>query len=240
MAWEMIAQEGHVEIGNRREYSAKSNRRAFLKGSSLAAVAMATGATAASRAFAQATQTPSRPAAGLGASSDRQIFWEVETTSGKVQGISNTGIKEFKGIPYGAPTGGKNRFMPPKKPASWSGLRECFNYGQVCPQTLSDLRGDYGMMIQWDQQPGGFGEDCLSLNVWTPGVNDGGKRAVMVSFHGGGFATGSGNGPQYDGAQLARFGDVVVVTVNHRLASLGYLHLADLGAPAEFAHAGVA
>ena len=130
--------------------------------------------------------------------------------------------------------------MPPKKPASWSGVRECYNYGQVCPQTLSDLRGDYGMMIQWDQQPGGFGEDCLSLNVWTPGVNDGGKRAVMVSFHGGGFATGSGNAPGYDGAQLAKFGDVVVVTVNHRLAAYGYLHLAELGAPPEFAQAGVA
>src|SRR5271166_5248593 len=94
------------------------------------------------------------------------------------------------------------------------------------------------MMIQWDQQPGGMGEDCLSLNVWTPGVNDGSKRAVMVSFHGGGFATGSGNAPGFDGAQLARFGDVVVVTVNHRLASYGYLHLADLGAPPEFAYAG--
>ena len=76
------------------------------------------------------------------------------------------------------------------------------------------------MLIQWDQQVGGMSEDCLSLNVWTPGVNDGQKRAVMVSFHGGGFATGSGNAPGYDGAQLARFGDVVVVTVNHRLASL--------------------
>ena len=229
-----------MEIENQQKYSEKSNRRAFLKGSSLAAAAVATGAAAASSAIAQVSQTPSRPAAGLGASSDRQLFWEVETASGKVQGIANTGIKEFKGIPYGAPTGGKNRFMPPKKPASWTGLRECYNYGQVCPQTLSDLRGDYGMMIQWDLQSGGLGEDCLTLNVWTPGVNDGGKRAVMVSFHGGGFATGSGNAPGYDGAQLAKFGDVVVVTVNHRLAAYGYLHLADLGAPPEFAQAGVA
>src|ERR1700686_4158478 len=85
-----------------------------------------------------------------------------------------------------------------------------------------------------------MGEDCLTLNVWTPGVNDGGKRTVLVSFHGGGFATGSGNAPGYDGAQLAKFGDVVVVTVNHRLASFGYLHLANLGAPPEFANAGVA
>src|SRR5690242_15452901 len=166
-----------------------------------------------------------------------ELFWTVETTSGKVQGIENTGIKEFKGIPYGAPTGGKNRYMPPQKPVPWTGVRECFAHGSVCPQTLANLNGDYAMLIQWDQQVGGLGEDCLSLNVWTPGWNDGQKRAVMVSFHGGGFATGSGNAPGYDGAQLAKFGDVVVVTVNHRLASFGYLHLADLGAPAEFAHA---
>ncbi len=215
-----------------------TNRRAFLKGSSLGVAASAAGLSAASKALAQAAQTPARPSA-LGASSDRQLFWEVETTHGKVQGISNTGIKEFKGIPYGAPTGGKNRFMPPRKPASWTGVRECFGHGQISPQTVADLRSDYGMMIQWDQQPGGMGEDCLVLNVWTPGVNDGAKRAVLVSFHGGGFATGSGNAPGFDGAQLAKFGDVVVVTVNHRLAAFGYLHLADLGAPPEFAEAGV-
>src|SRR5580700_9007588 len=194
------------------------HRRSFLG-------ALGAGCAVASRSLAQ----PQRD----------QLFWTVDTTSGKVQGINNTGIKEFKGIPYGAPTGGKNRYMPPKKPAAWTGVRECFGHGQISPQTLANLNSDYGMMIQWDLHVGGMGEDCLSLNVWTPGVNDGGKRAVMVSFHGGGFATGSGNAPQYDGAQLAKFGDVVVVTVNHRLASLGYLHLADLGAPPEFAQAGV-
>jgi para-nitrobenzyl esterase len=214
------------------------SRRAFLKSSSLAMAAAATtaGSALVSKAAAQTSQAP----AGLGASGDSKLFSTVETTSGKIQGIANTGIKEFKGIPYGAPTGGKNRFMPPRKPAAWTGVRDCFGHGEISPQTISDLRGDYGMMIQWDVQPGGMGEDCLTLNVWTPGVNDGGKRAVMVSFHGGGFATGSGNAPGYDGAQLARFGDVVVVTVNHRLASFGYLHLADLGAPPEFAAAGVA
>jgi para-nitrobenzyl esterase len=208
----------------------KSNRRSFLKGASVAVAAVSAGTRVATKAAAQSTS-------GSGASS---LFTTVETTSGKVQGIANGAIKEFKGIPYGAPTGGKNRYMPPKKPAAWTGVRECFAHGQVCPQTISALSSDYGMMIQWDLQVGGYGEDCLALNVWTPGVNDGQKRAVMVSFHGGGFATGSGNAPGYDGAQLARFGDVVVVTVNHRLASFGYLHLADLGAPPEFAYAGVA
>ena len=193
------------------------NRRSFL-------AALGAGCGLAQKSFAQ--------------SQTNQLFSTVETSSGKVQGIANTGIKEFKGIPYGATTGGNNRYMPPRKPAPWGGVRECFGHGQICPQTLAALNSDYGMMIQWDLHTGGMGEDCLSLNVWTPGIDDA-KRAVLVSFHGGGFATGSGNAPGYDGAQLAKFGDVVVVTVNHRLASYGYLHLADLGAPAEFAQAGV-
>jgi para-nitrobenzyl esterase len=217
----------------------QASRRGFLKGLSLAVAAASAGSIFAQKIAAQTTASSAGPAAGQGANASSQIFHVVETTSGKVQGIATAGIKEFKGIPYGAPTGGKNRFMPPKKPASWTGVRECFTHGQCCPQTLSSLRSEYGMMIQWDQQSGGMGEDCLVLNVWTPGVSDGAKRAVLVSFHGGGFSTGSGNAPGFDGAQLALFGDVVVVTVNHRLASYGYTHLTDLGAPPEFAYAGV-
>jgi len=217
----------------------QASRRGFLKGLSFAVAAVSAGSTVAKTVGAQTTAPAGGLGTGQGATPASQLFHVVETTSGKVQGIAVAGIKEFKGIPYGAPTGGKNRFMPPKKPVAWTGVRECFTHGQCCPQTLSNLRSEYGMMIQWDQQSGGMGEDCLVLNVWTPGVNDGAKRAVLVSFHGGGFTTGSGNAPGFDGAQLALFGDVVVVTVNHRLASYGYTHLADLGAPPEFANAGV-
>jgi para-nitrobenzyl esterase len=216
-----------------------TSRRDFLKSSALT-IAAAGVTTLASRA--QAQTPPPQPATrgGLGGGGTGSVFVETDTVYGKVQGVQNAGVKEFKGIPYGATTAGRNRFMPPKKPASWKGVRECLAHGQISPQAPADLRSDYAMMIHWDYQPGGMGEDCLSLNIWTPGLKDGAKRPVLVSFHGGGFTTGSGNAMGYDGAQLARFGDVVVVTVNHRLATFGYTHLADLGAPPEFGFAGVA
>jgi para-nitrobenzyl esterase len=83
-------------------------------------------------------------------------------------------------------------------------------------------------------------EDCLHLNIWTPGLADGARRPVLVQFHGGGFAIASANAPLYDGARLAALGDVVVVAVTHRLGSLGFLNLADAGAPTEFSAAGIA
>lgn len=202
-----------------------TNRRSFL------------AALAAGYAFARNARAQSRSAAAPRSS---DLFVTADTQYGKIQGITNSGIREFKGVPYGASTGGKNRYMPPQKPASWTGVKECLAYGQISPQTISPPTSDYGQLIQWDLHYGyGMGEDVLTLNIWTPAIKDGAKRAVLVSFHGGGFATGSGNGPQYDGTQLAKLGDVVVVTVNHRLASFGYLHLADLGAPPEFSKAGV-
>jgi para-nitrobenzyl esterase len=219
------------------------SRRDLIQAASIAATVGGAAAAAPAAKAQPALGLPPAPASTriLGnATPVGGIFWTVETTSGKVQGIANGRVKEFKGIPYGASTGGKNRYMAPRKPTPWAGVRNCIGYGPISPQTPASLESDYSMMIAWDRHvgPGGMGEDCLNLNVWTPGVNDHAKRPVLVSFHGGGWATGSGNGPMYDGAQMARLGDVVVVTVNHRLAANGYLHLAGLGAPAQFANAG--
>jgi para-nitrobenzyl esterase len=219
----------------------QSRRRVIKAG--LAGV-VAAGASSMPHLDAQPPSTPTGPGGAPTPVAGRMkgpLFFDVDTASGTVRGMANTGIKIFRGIPYGADTGGTNRFMPPRRPAAWTGARNCIGYGPISPQTASGFRSDYAQMIQWDKHigTGGMSEDCLSLNVWTPGVNDNAKRAVLVSFHGGGWATGSANGPMYDGGQLALLGDVVVVGVNHRLASFGYTHLAAVGAPDEFKHGGV-
>jgi len=154
----------------------------------------------------------------------------VETTAGKVRGFTSSGIHTFKGIPYAATTAGKARFMPPAKPAPWSGIRSCMWYGPTCPQPprAGWANDENAFLFQWDDgQPG---EDCLRLNVWTAGLNDGRKRPVMVWLHGGGFTAGSGQEqPAYHGESLSRRGDVVVVTLNHRLGVLGFLNLSEYG-----------
>ncbi len=147
----------------------RPSRRTFLKGASLAVAAVGASSALMSEAAGQTPSTPVRPASGLGGSGESKIFYVVETTAGKVQGIATAGIKQFKGIPYGASTSGKNRFMPPKKPAPWTGVRECFGHGQICPQTAIQSALGIRMMIMWDQQSGGMGEDCLVLNVLDAG-----------------------------------------------------------------------
>lgn len=139
----------------------------------------------------------------------------VETAQGRVRGRSIDGVSVFKGLNYGATTAGENRFLPPRPPARWAGVRDAFAYGDQAPQMRGPL-ADGGPMS----------EDCLRINVWTPGL-DGGRRPVMLWFHGGGFEAGSGSHALYDGARLARRGDVVVATINHRLNVFGHCHLGE-------------
>jgi para-nitrobenzyl esterase len=149
----------------------------------------------------------------------------AETAFGKVRGIDNQGIKVFKGIPYGANTAGANRFMPPADPAKWIGIRDALEYGHSAPQP--DSRSSSLAAGMWGPSLPSTGEDCLVLNVWTPALDDGQKRPVMFWCHGGGFASGTGSSPDNDGTNLARRGDVVVVTVNHRLNVLGFVNLSE-------------
>jgi para-nitrobenzyl esterase len=169
-------------------------------------------------------------------------FCSVETASGRVQGLISSGIRQFKGVPYGASAAGANRFQRPTPAKPWTGARDCLGYAAVSPQVPYDVAHEYARLIQFDLNVafGGMGEDCLHLNIWTPGTGRQDKRAVLFCIHGGGFAICSGNHPMYDGAKLAQWGDVVVVTVTHRLSSFGYLNLKDLDPSGPWADAGSA
>lgn len=146
----------------------------------------------------------------------------VTTAFGRIRGELHEGISVFRGVPYGASTGGANRFLPPRPPTPWLGVRTCSLYGQTAPQAPGWL-AEGG----WEGNRPEMGEDCLCLNVWTPSP-DVNKRPVMVWLHGGGFEAGSGSSLLYDGTRLALRGNVVVVTVNHRLGIFGHCHLEDL------------
>jgi len=152
----------------------------------------------------------------------------VETAQGKVQGITEDGVHIFRGLNYGANTTGRNRFMPARPAASWAGVRTTIDYGPTAPQRGGSAGVPAGAAVD---------EDCLRLNIWTRGLGDGGKRPVMVWFHGGGFESGSGSAPTYDGRKLCQRGDVVVVTINHRLGVFGHCSLGHI-AGADFAQSG--
>ena len=181
-------------------------------------------------------------------------FVIAETNSGKIRGTASRGIKIFKGVPYGANTGGVNRFMPPVDPVGWTRVRDALEYGHSCPQgnpsprardaatakaatataqhevtTAKQAPGPSifpALGVPGDKNPS-QGEDCLVLNIWTPELNDGRKRPVMLWLHGGGFRGGSGSNPGWDGTNLCLRGDVVVITINHRLSAMGFANFSE-------------
>ena len=148
----------------------------------------------------------------------------AKTTSGPIRGIVVDRINSFYGVPYGATTAGEARFMAPRKPQPWTSVRECVEYGPRSPQGPSGLIPEVAAVDR--REPAG--EDCLRLNVWTPALGSG-RRPVMVWLHGGGYSQASGSFIIYNGANLARRRDVVVVTLNHRLNLFGYLYLGEVG-----------
>ena len=158
-------------------------------------------------------------AASVHAAGTRHIV--AQTRAGKIGGVRERGVHIFKGVPYGADTTAR-RFLPPVAPVGWQRVRDALEYGPACPQL--------------DAQEA-VSEDSLRLNVWTPGLRDGGKRPVMVYIHGGEYSTGSGSSPLYDGTRLCLRGDAVVVSVNHRLNAFGHLYLGRL-AGADYAASG--
>lgn len=144
----------------------------------------------------------------------------TRTSYGDLQGTADRGVTVFRGVPYARPPLGPLRFAPPQPPAAWTGLRDATEFGPPAMQVANVVTGR--------QSPGPApSEDCLTLNIWTPSVDDR-RRPVMVWLHGGAFTFGSGSSPTQQGAVLARRGDVVVVTINYRLGLFGYLRGIDV------------
>ncbi|WP_346863497.1 carboxylesterase family protein [uncultured Draconibacterium sp.] len=207
----------------------KTNRRNFFQ-------TMGAGAAG----FGLATTLPLAACATPGASDnseeeDDQILFIgddiaiAETVYGKVKGFILRDIYQFRGIPYGADTSGKNRFMPPQKPESWDDIRPAVWWGNTAPQIMDNRYGNaYSSFADhWNYDD--VSEDCLKLNVWTPAI-DTGKRPVLVWLHGGGYTNGNGiEQDGYMGENLSRKGNVVFVSINHRLGPIGFSDLSGVG-----------
>jgi para-nitrobenzyl esterase len=180
------------------------NRRTVLKGATLLA-----GAGMVAGLFPRTAHAAGDPVA--------------ETRYGKIRGSSDNGVYVFKGVRYGDDTGGANRFMPPQPPKHWAGIQDAKQWGASAPQAAESQDPFYA----WYTTIQPISEDCLFVNVFTPGLLDNKKRPVMVWFHGGSWGSCAGTAPGFDGTNLARNGDVVVITVNHRLNAFGYVQFDD-------------
>jgi para-nitrobenzyl esterase len=154
----------------------------------------------------------------------------VNTTSGKVRGYVLRGIHQFLGIPYGADTSGANRFLPPQKPKPWTDVFPALWWGNSAPQNMENRYANKHASFRDRWNYDDVSEDCLRINVFTPGIDAGKKRPVMFWIHGGGFTAGNGiEQDGYHGENFARLGDTVFVSMNHRLGPLGFTNLAGVG-----------
>ncbi|MBW2052132.1 MAG: carboxylesterase/lipase family protein [Deltaproteobacteria bacterium] len=145
----------------------------------------------------------------------------VTTTAGKIEGLEQDGLYVFKGIPFAAPPVGDQRWLAPAPPEAWDDVRPVKTFGNIAPQNPSPLE----LLPSAEAQA--QSEDCLYLNVWTPGLNDA-RRPAMVWVHGGAFVMGSGSSPLYEGSALSKRGDAVIVTINYRLGPFGFLNLSEV------------
>jgi para-nitrobenzyl esterase len=194
------------------------------------------GAGVAGLSITPAIVSPSRMSIEPKEAGDDQILFigddiaVTDTIYGKVQGYILRDVYHFLGIPYGADTSGANRFMAPNKHKLWDDVFPAVWWGNTAPQNMENR---YAYRYQsfadhWNYDD--VSENCLALNVWTPGYGDGKKRPVMVWLHGGGFTNGNGiEQDGYNGENLARHGEIVFCSVNHRLGPLGYTNLAGVG-----------
>ena len=214
----------------------KTNRRNFFQ-------TIGTGAAGFGLASALPLTSCAAPAASKPEENDEQILFIgddiaiADTVYGKVKGFILRGITQFRGIPYGADTGGKNRFMPPQKPESWDDIRPAVWWGNTAPQIMDGRYANaYSSFVDhWNYDD--VSEDCLKLNVWTPAIDDK-KRPVMVWYHGGGYTNGNGiEQDGYIGENLSRKGDIVFVSINHRLGPIGFSDLSGVGGE-KYKHSG--
>lgn len=217
----MHSDTGHSDVDTGGSQVAGVDRRSFLGLGALAAVGGLAGCSSPSESPAAAT---ARSSANSG--SAPYVDGEtVETTLGRIKGSRRGAIHAFRGVPYGAPTDGANRFVPARPAAGWSDVKDCTNIGPRAPQTQARLVHEWGVLYRLEASS----EDCLVLNVWSKGLSDNAKRPVMVWLHGGGFTGGSSGGYVYDGTNLADRHDVVFVGLNHRLNVFGFLYLPEIG-----------
>lgn len=154
----------------------------------------------------------------------------AETTSGKVRGFIHKKIYNFLGIPYGADTSGKNRFMPPRKPEPWSDVFPAVYWPNSAPQLLDNFYANRYLAFTDYWHYDEVSENCLGINVWTPGYNDNKSRPVLLWIHGGGYTSGNSiEHPEYHGENLSRKGDIVFCSLNHRLGPLGFADFSSIG-----------